>query len=316
MPRHRAAEGNDGVKVLVTGAAGNLGRATIPALSEAGHEVRLLDFRPLESEHEALVGDIRDADDVRRAVAGVDAVVHAAALHGIHLERWSAHDFWATNVTGTFNVYEAAREEGVRRVVLSSSMAVYGRSMRPPPGAWAVIDERTRVDPGDVYGLTKHLCEELARYHAAAGEIATVSLRFGMYVPETFVRYGFRLLFGGVDERDVAQSVLLALAHEPEGGFDAVDVMSATPFGPNHARELAVDPLAVLDRQWPGTADVVREHGLDLDELLWEHWIWPIEKARRVLGYEPRFGFGEFLDALRRGDESHHVAADLPQWGV
>jgi nucleoside-diphosphate-sugar epimerase len=170
--------------------------------------------------------------------------------------------------------------------------------------------------PADVYGLSKHLCEELARYHATAADVTTVSLRFGMYVPETFERYGFRLLFGGVDERDVAQSVVLALGHEPDDGFDAFDVMSDTPFGPEDARALAADPLGVLDRHWPGTADVVRQHGLDLDELLWEHWIWPIGKARRVLGYEPRFNFGEFLDALRRGDTAHHVAADLPQWGV
>jgi nucleoside-diphosphate-sugar epimerase len=316
MSPHRAAQGNDGVKILVTGAGGNLGRAAVPALLEAGHEVRLLDFRPLETEHESVVGDLRDPGDVRRAVAGADAVVHAAALHGIHLERWSAEDFWATNVTGTFNVYEAARAEGVSRVVLSSSMAVYGRSMEPPPGAWAVVTEDSPVRPADVYGLSKHLCEELARYHAAAGQAATVSLRFGMYVPETFERYGFRLLFGGVDERDVAQSVVLALDHEPAGGFDAFDVMSHTPFGPADAHGLAADPLAVLERHWPGTADLVRQHGLDLDELLWEHWIWPIDKARAVLGYAPRFNFGEFLDALRRGDASHHVAADLPQWGV
>lgn len=304
------------MKILVTGAGGNLGRAAVPALVEAGHEVRLLDFRPLETEHESIVGDLRNPDDVRRAVAGADAVVHAAALHGIHLERWSAEDFWATNVTGTFTVYEAARAEGVSRVVLSSSMAVYGRSMEPPPGAWAVVTEASPVLPADVYGLSKHLCEELARYHAAAGDVATVSLRFGMFVPETFERYGFRLLFGGVDERDVAQSVLLALGHDADSGFDAFDVMSDTPFGPEDARELEADPLTVLERHWPGTSELVREPGLRLDELLREHWIWPIDKARRVLGYEPRFNFGEFLDALRRGDTSHHVAADLPQWGV
>jgi UDP-glucose 4-epimerase len=304
------------VKVLVTGAGGNLGRAAMPALAEAGHDLRLLDFRPLESEHETVAADVGDAEDVAKAVAGMDAVVHAAALHGIHLEGWSPEDFWATNATGTFNVYEAARKAGVRRVVLSSSMAVYGSSMEPEPAAWPVVTEDSPVQPADVYGLSKHLCEELARYHASVNGIATVALRFGMFVPESFERYGFRLLFGGVDERDVGRAVVLALGHEPQGGFDAFDIMADTPFADGDAAMLAADPLAVLDHYWPGTADLVRERGLDLDELLWRPGIFPVDKARRVLGYEPRYDFGAFVEALRRGDTSHHVAADLPQWGV
>ena len=56
----------------------------------------------------------------------------------------------------------------------------------------------------------------VARYHATAGAISTVALRLRMIVPETFERYGFRLLFGGVDDRDVATSVVLALQHRPQ----------------------------------------------------------------------------------------------------
>jgi nucleoside-diphosphate-sugar epimerase len=71
------------MRVLVTGAGGNLGRATLPALAEAGHTVRALDFRPLDIPHELVVADVRDARAVAEAAAGCDAVVHAAALHGI-----------------------------------------------------------------------------------------------------------------------------------------------------------------------------------------------------------------------------------------
>jgi hypothetical protein len=66
--------------------------------------------------------------------------------------------------------------------------------------------------------MSKWLCEELARYHARRHQLPTVAPRLGMFVPETFERYGFRLLFGGVDDRDAAQAVLLALEHEPAGG--------------------------------------------------------------------------------------------------
>jgi nucleoside-diphosphate-sugar epimerase len=272
----------------------------VPALREAGHDVRELDARD--------GGDVRAADAVARAVDGADAVVHAAALHGVHLGKWTPHDFWETNVTGTFNVYAA----GPPRVVLCSTMGVYGHRIEEP----AAIEEGRPVRPGDVYGLSKALCEELARYHARTADVPTVALRLGMFVPETFERYGFRLLFGGVDDRDVAQAVLLALEHDPEGGFDFFDVMADTPFRPGDEVELAADAPALLERHWPGIGALVAERRLDLAELIWGATIWPVDKAKQGLGYRPRFGFGEFLDALRRGDESHYPFASLPQWGV
>ena len=72
------------MKVLVTGAGGNLARVVVPALAAAGHTLRLLDFRPIDTAHDLLQGDLRNPDDLVRAVDGVDAVLHAAALHGIH----------------------------------------------------------------------------------------------------------------------------------------------------------------------------------------------------------------------------------------
>lgn len=291
------------MRVLVTGAGGNLGRAVLPVLAALDHDVATLDLRP---EHGG--GDVRRAADVARAVTGVDAVVHAAALHGVHLSRFDERAFWETNVTGTFNVY-AARPP---RVVLCSTMGVYGHAIEQP----AAITEETPVAPADVYGLSKYLCEELARCHARTDGISTVALRLGMFVPETFERYGFRPLFGGVDDRDVAQAVALALAHEPAGGFDCFDVMAPTPFSRADAARLATDPEALVERYWPGTRALAAEIGLDVRELVWGATVWPIEKARRVLGFEPRHGFGEFVDALRRGDRAYYASSGESQWGV
>ena len=304
------------MKVLVTGAGGNLGRSAIPLLLEAGHDVRGVDFRPVELEHEILTADVRDAADAARAVAGVDAIVHAAALHGVHLGNWSEQDYWRTNVTATFNLFEAAHAAGVRRLVLSSTMGVYGASSQPREDAWAVVDEQLPTLPTDVYGLSKLLCEQLGRYYGRVCGVATTSLRLGMFVPETFERYGFRLLFGGVDDRDVAQAVLLALEHEPAGGFDAFNVMAETPFDDAEAAALARDPAPVLERHWPGCAALFAERRLDLDELVWGWAVWRVEKARRTLGYRPRHGFAEFLEALRADDRAYYPFAGLPQWGV
>src|SRR5438093_13387359 len=83
----RGGDGNV-MKVLITGAGGNLGRVVVPALVEQGHTPRLMDFRQLETAHEFVQGDVRYVEQVRRAVAEVDAVVDDARLHGSQLRNW------------------------------------------------------------------------------------------------------------------------------------------------------------------------------------------------------------------------------------
>lgn len=304
------------MKVLITGAGGNLGRVLVPALVEAGHTPKLFDARPLETEHEFIQGDVREPEHVAQAVQGVDAIVHAAALHGIHVGKWKPEDFWAINVTGTFNVFEAARTAEIKRLVLCSTMGVYGASAQAPEGAWGFVSEASPTLPQDVYGLSKVLCEEMGRYYGRRWGIATIALRLGMFVPESFERYGFRLLFGGVDDRDVAQAALLALSHKPADGFDAFNIMADVPFSREEASRLQENPAAVLERYWPGSRALFESKGLVPDELIWWRVIWSVEKAKRVLGYQPQYNFGEFLEALRAGNQAHYPFAELPWWGV
>ena len=302
--------------VLITGAGGNLGRALVPALVEAGHTPRLMDFRPLETAHPFIQGDVRNADDVRRAVAGMDAVVHAAALHGIHLRNWAPHDYWAINVTGTFNVYEAARAAGVTQLVLCSTMGVYGASAQPPADTWGVVTEELPCLPTEIYGVSKRLCEELARDYGRLWGLRTVALRLGMFVPERFERYGFRLLFGGVDDRDVAQAVLCALAYAPPGGFDAFNIMADVPFTDADAHGLQHDLLGTLERFYPGVSRLVTARELTLSELVWGRTSWRVDKAKRLLGYQPCYNFDGFLRALEAEDTDYYPYANLPWWGV
>jgi len=304
------------VRVLVTGAGGNLGRATIPALKEAGHEPVAFDLREIDTDARFILGDVRDFDSVRSAVRECDAVVHAAALHGIHLRHWAPRDFFGVNVEGAFNVFEAAREAKVERIVLASTMGVYGKSLEPSEDAWAWVHEGLPPVPQDVYGISKVLAEEMGEYFSRTAGMPVVALRFGMYVPATFEHYGFRLLFGGVDERDVAHSVLRSLEHQPKTGFDVFDIMADTPFVEADARAMHEDPVAVIERYWPGANDLFAEKGIDGREHIWAHFLWPVGKAKDVLGYRPRWNFDEFLDAVRRDDSSRYPFLGLPQWGI
>jgi len=134
------------MRVMITGGGGNLGRVLAPALKEAGHEPVLMDYRALETPYEAIRADLRNKTEVLRALRGVDVVVHAAALHGIHLQKYTTEDFWDLNVAGTRNVYEAALESGIGKVLLCSTMAAYGEAARgagDPP----VMTEDLRLGP-------------------------------------------------------------------------------------------------------------------------------------------------------------------------
>lgn len=305
------------MKVLITGAGGSLGRVLAPALAEKGHEPVLFDNRPLETPYPFLLGDATRKEDVLEAVQGADAVVHGAALHGIHLVKYTADDFWNLNVTGTHHIYEAARTHGVRKVLLCSTMGVYGESIVPDADGVAVVTEALPLRPADIYGLSKKLCEELAEFYSRRHSVQTIAYRLGMFVPEDFVRYGFRLLKGGVDDRDVAQAFLLGLENESIR-FDAFNIMADVPFTLEEFARLKQEPRVVLEERYPGALESVATRGLDLDELLamWGFTYWSTEKAKLELGYQPQHNFSQFYAAFKEGDEAYYPFANLPWWGA
>ncbi len=305
------------MRVLITGAGGNLGRVLAPALAEKGHEPVLFDNRPLETPYSFQLGDVTSKEDVFKAVQGADAVVHGAALHGIHLAKYTADDFWNLNVTGTHHIYEAARTHGVSKVLLCSTMGVYGESIVPDADGVAVVTEALPLKPTDIYGLSKKLCEELAEFYSRRHGVQTIAYRLGMFVPEDFMHYGFRLLKGGVDDRDVAQAFLLGLENESIR-FNAFNIMAEVPFAPEVFTRFKRDPKVVLKERYPGVAELVAARGLDLDEMLkmWGFTYWSVAKAKRELAYRPEHNFSEFYAALKEGDESYYPFANLPWWGA
>jgi UDP-glucose 4-epimerase len=301
------------MRVLVTGAAGTLGSALLPRLAEGGHEAVALDLRQGEAEGRWIVGDIRDADAVLEAADGIDLIVHTAALHGIHVAGHSRREFHDLNVTGTFNVWEAAVREKVRGVVFSSTMGVYGDSRKPATGDDVVfLDEDSPLRPGDIYGWTKVAGEGLCQYHLREHSIPSIALRYGMFVPEPFFRYGIRLLYGGVHEDDVAEAVMAAVGALDRGEIEheAFNVEAPLAFTDQDASALRHDPLAALDRHYPGSGDLLRERGVRSLKPVTE--VFPVTRLEARLGVRPRRDFGAWLDELRgRPDER---AESDPPW--
>ncbi|MCX4678116.1 NAD(P)-dependent oxidoreductase [Streptomyces sp. NBC_01433] len=160
--------------VLLTGAAGGLGTLMRGLLPAYGYELRLFDITPVEGEPDAITADLGDKEALRAAVRGVDAIIHLA---GISLEA-SFDKILRANIEGTYNLYEAAREEGVRRVVFASSNHVIGYTPPPAPGDPLIPIGATRR-PDTFYGLSKSFGEDLAQLYWDRHGIETVSVRIG-----------------------------------------------------------------------------------------------------------------------------------------
>ncbi|MEV4425824.1 NAD-dependent epimerase/dehydratase family protein [Streptomyces sp. R-07] len=165
--------------VLLTGAAGGVGTLMRELLPPYGHELRLLDVAPVPGAPDAIVADLADRAALREAVRGVDAIVHLA---GISLES-DFEKIMAANIAGTYNLYEAAREEGVRRVVFASSNHAVGFTRRPRDGE-PPIPVDTPHRPDTFYGLSKCFGEDLAQLYWDLHGVETVSLRIGSCFPE------------------------------------------------------------------------------------------------------------------------------------
>ncbi|THA27021.1 NAD(P)-dependent oxidoreductase [Streptomyces sp. RKND-216] len=165
--------------VLLTGAAGRIGTMLRERLPGYGYTLRLFDVRPVAGEPAAVTADLGDQAALRRAVRGVDAVVHLA---GIPSEAPFARILRA-NIEGTTRLYEMVREEGVRRVVCASSNHAVGFTPLPGPGD-PPIPVRTPHRPDTFYGLSKAYGEDLAQLYWDRHGVETVSLRIGSCAAE------------------------------------------------------------------------------------------------------------------------------------
>ncbi|WP_372347001.1 NAD-dependent epimerase/dehydratase family protein [Streptomyces sp. KL116D] len=169
--------------ILLTGAAGGLGTLMRDLLPQHGYDLRLLDVRPVEDAPDAIVADLNDTAALREAVRGVDGVLHLA---GISLE--STFDkILESNIKGTYQLYEAVREEAASRadgtgprIVFASSNHAIGYTPRPrvEDGAPLVPVETLRR-PDTFYGLSKSFGEDLAQFYWDEHGVETVSVRIG-----------------------------------------------------------------------------------------------------------------------------------------
>jgi UDP-glucose 4-epimerase len=297
------------VKVLITGAAGLIGRASTQLLVENGHEVLGSDLRPAPAAIEHVRWqrlDIRRGEQLRAALLAFrpEAIVHLAARHFIPwCERYPSPTLM-TNVVGSQNVIAAARAAGAGRLLFASSAAVYAPSSQP-------LAEAAPLAPDDVYGTSKMMGEQLL--DLAAEGLDTVTLRLfntigpgdanAHLIPRIVAELrrggGGRLRLGNLQSvrdyihvHDVARAICAALERELPAGRTVINVGSGSArsvaevveaFGELLGRTLTVDSI-------PAQRRTVDRPFLVAD----------IQRARQLLDWGPQVSFVEGLaDVLR-----------------
>jgi uronate dehydrogenase len=192
--------------VLITGAAGQIGVALRRGLRGSYPLIRLADIAPLgtaEAGEEVFQTDIRDAAAVQKAMAGIDCVVHLAGR--------STEGDWDTvlalNIEGCFNVFEAARRAGVKRVIFASSNHAIGFHRRE-----RFLDNKVEMRPDSRYGVSKVFGEALGRLYADKHNMSVACLRIGTFrTPDRPI--DARGLLTWISHRDMVQLVRRCIDH-------------------------------------------------------------------------------------------------------
>jgi UDP-glucose 4-epimerase len=300
------------MRILVTGSAGHLGEALMRALEPEGFDLVGLDV--LDSPHTTVLGSIADRACVRRCVAGVDAIIHSATLHKPHVGSHGRREFVDTNVTGTLNLLEEAVAAGVGRFVFTSTTSTFGRALTPPPGAPAAwITEDVAPVVRNVYGATKTAAEDLCELVHRDHGLPCLILRTSRFFPEGDDRDDVRaayedanvkvneLLYRRVDLDDVVSAHRLALERAPEIGFGRYIISATTPFGRDDLADLRADAPAVVRRRFPHYEEIYARRGWTMFPAI--ERVYVNERARRELGWSPRYDFGHALDLLAAGED-------------
>jgi nucleoside-diphosphate-sugar epimerase len=270
-------------RIVVTGAAGQAGRAVTADLREHGYDVLATDVvvSAASRDEGMLKADLCDYGQAVEVLAGADAVVHLANIPAPELSTPAVT--FNTNITMNFNVFQAAAAVKLSRVVWASSETTLGLPFDTPP-RYAPVDEDHYPVPTTTYALSKVASETIAGHIAEWSGIPFVALRFSNIMdPEWYQEFPGHQddaterkwnLWGYIDQRDVAQACRKALEVDAEAvkGSPAFIIAAADTVMNRPSAEL-------LAEVYPGvklTRDV-GEHGTLL----------AIDRAREVLGFNP-----------------------------
>lgn len=251
---------SDKRKVLITGGAGLIGTILTERLGHI-YDISSLDLKPSDNAP-STVASLDDYEAIRPAFNDIDSVVHLAADRSAYAD-WDS--VLPNNLVGTYNVFEASRDAGVRRVIFASSNHATGGFYLVPPwkhiadgdfdqltaGEYALVDESYPIRPDGFYGVSKAFGEAIGSYYADYHQLSSIHLRIGWFISSDDPSFSPFALSLWLSHRDAAQIV--------QKSIDAPDSLRYGVY------------YATSDNMWK---------------------IFDIGRAKRELGYEPEDGAG------------------------
>jgi nucleoside-diphosphate-sugar epimerase len=277
-------------RICVTGASGRAGRVTVAELLAHGYEVIATDRVPAPADlgTELLLADLTDHGQAVEVLADTDAVVHLANIPapGIHTPVTT----FQANMAMNFNVFMAAAQVHLERVVWASSETTLGLPFDEPP-RYAPVDEDHYPVPTTTYALSKVASETVATHIAGWSGIPFIGLRFSNILgPADYERFpsvwgDAKLrkwnLWGYIDERDAAAACRLALDAPVEGSASFIIAANDTV--------MTRSSQSLLKEVFPGVS-LTRDVG-EFGTLLAN------DRAREVLGFVPRHSWRDHLES-------------------
>jgi nucleoside-diphosphate-sugar epimerase len=299
------------MRVLVTGSSGWLGRFLVPMLRDAGHGVVGLDVAC--GPQTDMIGSVTERSLIDRVIGehGIEAIIHAGALHKPDIARYSAQTFIDVNVAGTLNLLEAATAARHDRFVFTSTTSLMiAQAIREGKGRAAHwLDEQTGpLEPRNIYGVTKLAAEGLCRLQHREHGLNCIVLRTARFFPEdddTHSQPGGANLKANeflnrrLTVEDAARAHVVALARAPDIGFDLFIVSAPTPFDRGDAEALKRDAAAVIARRFPDAPAHYARQGWTLPASI--DRVYDSSHAERRLGFRCETDFAAVLDTLRAG---------------
>jgi len=277
------------MQILITGSSGRIGTKIAEVVTQ---HTPCIGVDLVPGRFTTHLGSITDKRFMNGIIADLDGIIHSAAYLTPHVGLKSDDEFRHVNVHGTEVLLDLAIKYNVQRFVFTSTTSVYGCSTRPKTEAiW--VTEALAPNPEDIYDITKLEAEQLCREASRTG-LTAIILRMSRCFPEPDHLMVFYRLYRGVSTSDVAEAHWLAVSSAIRG-TETFNISAETPFQPTETRELLNDPWRVVDRLYP-------EAGKVYDRMNWAKpssidRVYVIDKAKRLLNYQPRDNFWEFLQS-------------------
>ncbi|MCE7995674.1 MAG: NAD(P)-dependent oxidoreductase [Roseivirga sp.] len=300
------------MRVLVTGTSGHLGEAIARELKRIDVDYIGIDIAP--SAFTTHPGSITDRKYVSQIVKDVDFIIHSATLHKPHIATHTNQDFVGINITGTLNLLEEARNNHVKGFIYTSTTSTFGDMLTPEstePAIW--ITEDVKPIPKNIYGVTKNAAEDLCQLFYRNHKLPCLILKTSRFFPEeddkrqireTYEELNIKAieyLYRRVDLEDAVSAHLLAIKKVEQIGFGKYIISATTPFQKTDLAELNTNAGSVVQKLYPDFEQLFEAKGWKM--LPGIDRVYVNEKARKELGWNPKYDFGHVLDCLNKNKD-------------